>query len=74
MVYGSLANIIVFLLFFYIVNVIFIYGAEFNYLLEKYLGHKIIQKEEVAPEQVKPAEAMNRVETKKEIVIPDDKK
>ncbi len=73
-VYGSLANIIVFLLFFYIVNIIFIYGAEFNYLLEKYLGHKIIQKEEVAPEQVKPTETMNRVVTKKEIVIPNDKK
>ena len=73
MVYGSLASIIIFLLFFYIVNIIFIYGAEFNYLLEKYLGHKIIQKEDVAPEQVKPAEVLNRVETKKEIVVHNDK-
>ena len=31
-VYGSLGSIIVTLLFFYIVNMIFIYGAEFNYL------------------------------------------
>lgn len=73
MVYGSLANIIIFLLFFYLVNIIFIYGAEFNYLLEKYLGHKIVQKEEVAPDQVKPTEAMNRVVTKEEIVVHNDK-
>lgn len=32
-VYGSLGSIIVTLIFFYIVNMIFIYGAEFNYLL-----------------------------------------
>ena len=73
-VYGSLANIIIFLLFFYIVNIIFIYGAEFNYLLEKYLGHKIVQKEEVSPEQIKPTEALNRVVTKEEIVVHNDKK
>lgn len=33
LIYGSLGNIIISLLFFYIVNMIFIYGAEFNYLL-----------------------------------------
>ena len=32
-VYGSLGSIIVTLIFFYIINMIFIYGAEFNYLL-----------------------------------------
>lgn len=74
LVYGSLANIIIFLLFFYIINMIFIYGAEFNYLLEKYLGHKIVQKLDVAPDQVKPAEQLNRVVKDKEIIIPDDKK
>lgn len=74
LIYGSLANIIIFLLFFYVINIIFIYGAEFNYLLEKYLGHRIIQKEEVAPDEVKPGEELNRVENNDEIVIPDDKK
>jgi membrane protein len=35
-VYGSLGSVIVTLIFFYIINVIFIYGAEFNYLLSTY--------------------------------------
>ncbi|GAB4163106.1 MAG: YihY/virulence factor BrkB family protein [Rickettsiaceae bacterium] len=34
-VYGSLGSIIVTLIFFYIVNMIFIVGAEFNYLMRK---------------------------------------
>ncbi len=50
-IYGSLANIIAFLVFFYIQNIVFIYGAEFNYLLERSLGHKIEQKEQVALEE-----------------------
>lgn len=44
-VYGGLAGIIITLLFFYIMSIIYIYGAEFNYFLEKYLGHKIEEKE-----------------------------
>ncbi|WP_341756642.1 MULTISPECIES: YihY/virulence factor BrkB family protein [unclassified Candidatus Tisiphia] len=35
-IYGSLGSIIVTLMFFYIISMIFIYGAEFNYLLKKY--------------------------------------
>lgn len=46
-IYGSLGGLIAALLFFYFCAMIFIYGAEFNYLLEKSLGHKIEQKEEV---------------------------
>lgn len=38
-IYGSLGGVIVALLFFYIINLIFIYGAEFNYLLERILSH-----------------------------------
>lgn len=34
-VYGSLAGFIITLLFFYIIHVIFIYGAEINYLIER---------------------------------------
>ncbi len=34
-VYGSLAGFIITLLFFYIIHIIFIYGAEINYLLEQ---------------------------------------
>ncbi|MCC8399623.1 MAG: YihY/virulence factor BrkB family protein [Rickettsia endosymbiont of Culicoides impunctatus] len=36
-IYGSLGGIIGTLIFFYIINMIFIYGAEFNYLLKKHL-------------------------------------
>lgn len=35
-VYGSLGSVIVTLIFFYIINMIFIYGAEFNYLMSNY--------------------------------------
>jgi membrane protein len=35
-VYGSLGGIIVTLIFFYIINMLFIYGAEFNYLYKLY--------------------------------------
>lgn len=49
LIYGSLGGIIAALLFFYVINVIFIYGAEFNYLLKKSLGERIIQREAAAP-------------------------
>lgn len=48
-IYGSLERFIVALLFFYFMNLIFIYGAEFNYLLEKAMGHIIVQKEQAPP-------------------------
>jgi membrane protein len=47
LVYGSLGGFIATLLFFYISNVIFIYGAELNYLLKRALGEKIEQKQPV---------------------------
>jgi membrane protein len=34
-VYGSIGNIIITMIFFYVVNIIFIYGAEFNYQINK---------------------------------------
>lgn len=37
LVYGGLGGIIAVLVFFYVINVIFIYGAEFNYLLKAQL-------------------------------------
>jgi membrane protein len=36
LIYGSLGGIIAVLLFFYVANLIFIYGAEFNYLLHRW--------------------------------------
>ncbi len=51
LIYGSLGGIIAVLLFFYISNIIFIYGAEFNYLVKRALGERIEQKEET-PEDV----------------------
>jgi membrane protein len=44
LIYGSLGGFIAALLFFYVSNVIFIYGAEFNYLFKVALGEKIEQK------------------------------
>jgi membrane protein len=47
LIYGSLGSVIAALLFFYVGNVIFIYGAEFNYLLKMALGEKIEQRQAV---------------------------
>ena len=44
LIYGSLGGVIATLLFFYVSNIIFIYGAELNYLLKRALGEKIEQK------------------------------
>jgi membrane protein len=41
LIYGSIGSVIATLLFFYVGNVLFIYGAEFNYLLKMALGEKI---------------------------------
>jgi membrane protein len=48
LIYGSLGGVIASLLFFYISNIIFIYGAEFNYLVKRALGEKIEVKESAA--------------------------
>ena len=45
LIYGSLGGIIAALVFFYICNMIFIFGAEFNYQIVHTLGLRIIQKE-----------------------------
>lgn len=44
-VYGSLAGIIIALLFFYFLAVVYIFGAEFNFFLEKAYGHSFKAKE-----------------------------
>jgi membrane protein len=49
LIYGSLGGVIATMLFFYVGNVIFIYGAEFNHLL------KMAHDEKIRPEQ--PAES-----------------
>jgi membrane protein len=45
LIYGSLGSVIAALLFFYVQNVIFIFGAEFNYLLKMALGEKIVPRQ-----------------------------
>ena len=45
LIYGSLGGIIATLVFFYVCNIIFIFGAEFNYQLVQALGLRIVQKE-----------------------------
>lgn len=44
-IYGSLGGFIASLLFFYIAAMIFIFGAEFNYAIERALGHKVEERE-----------------------------
>ena len=44
LIYGSLASFIIALLFFYIIAMILIFGAEFNYALEKRTGFKFVEK------------------------------
>jgi membrane protein len=44
-IYGSLGSIIAALLFFYITAMIYIYGAELNYLLETAQGHEVEERE-----------------------------
>lgn len=45
LIYGSLSGFIATLIFFYVMNLIFIYGAEFNHELMVMLGHRIIERE-----------------------------
>lgn len=45
LIYGSLGSIIAALLFFYLINVIFIFGAELNFQLMREQGDTIIEKE-----------------------------
>jgi len=45
LVYGSLGGIIGALLFFYVLGVIYIFGAEFNYALERAIGYTFVEKE-----------------------------
>lgn len=50
LIYGSLGSVIAALLFFYVGNVLFIYGAEFNYLLKVAHGEKIELRQAVEEE------------------------
>ncbi|MBY0355956.1 MAG: YihY/virulence factor BrkB family protein, partial [Rickettsiales bacterium] len=45
LIYGSLGSFIATLLFFYLMNIIFIFGAEINYELKILLGGTIIERE-----------------------------
>ena len=49
LIYGSLGGIIATLLFLFIMNVIFIYGAEFNHLLIVERGEQVEEREHVEP-------------------------
>lgn len=54
LIYGSLGGVIATLLFFYILSVIFIYGAEFSFLLKHASGVRIEEKEEVVERTAPP--------------------
>jgi len=44
-IYGSLSSLIATLIFFFVMNIIFIYGAEFNHMLLETLGRHIVEKQ-----------------------------
>ena len=48
LIYGSLAGIIAAMLYFYILNILFIFGAEVNYQLLRAHGERIIEKQKTA--------------------------
>lgn len=48
-IYGSLSSFIATLIFFYVMNVIFIYGAEFNHVLLEARGKHVVQREPAKP-------------------------
>ncbi len=45
LIYGSLSGFIATLIFFYVLNLIFIYGAEFNHELMVMLGRRIVERD-----------------------------
>ncbi len=49
LIYGSLGGVIAALLFFYICNIIFIFGAELNYQIVQLRGERVTQKEAAPP-------------------------
>lgn len=51
LIYGSLGGFIATMLFFFVMNVIFIYGAEFNHLVASALGSKVEEREHVQGEE-----------------------
>lgn len=55
LIYGSLAGMIAALLFFYVINVIFIFGAEFNYQLIRASG-TLVREKAITPEGHKTSE------------------
>lgn len=52
LIYGSLSGFIATLIFFYVMNVIFIYGAEFNHELMVMLGKRIVEREAPSGETI----------------------
>lgn len=60
LVYGSLEGIIVVLLFFYLLALIYIFGAEFNYHFATYSGEEIVQLEKAPPEPERIIRKPNR--------------
>lgn len=66
-IYGSLGGVIASLLFFYILGVIFIYGAEFSFLLKRSTGERIEEKEEVGEEEAAAQDAEREAQARKHL-------
>lgn len=64
-IYGSLGGVIAFLLFFYLISIVLIYGAELNYLVEKSMGGEVKQRQKVDKKDIRASEKGNRKEEEK---------
>ncbi len=51
LIYGSLGGVIAALVFFYICNIIFIFGAELNHQMVEILGLRVVEKQQTISEQ-----------------------
>lgn len=51
LIYGSLGGVIAALVFFYICNIIFIFGAELNHQMVEMLGLRVVEKQQTISEQ-----------------------
>jgi len=58
-IYGSLGGFIAALIFLYLCNIVFIYGAEFNYLLSLCMGLRISKTENATPAPPEPGEVQD---------------
>lgn len=72
-IYGSLGGFIAALVFLYLCNVVFIYGAEFNYLFSLCIGLRISRTADAVDAPPEPGEAADRKLAQPKKPLPDQR-